>query len=158
MKCANHPAADAIGLCSDCGRALCPECQVGLERVACAACLSSHNNRVTMHFAKQLATSAGMFAIALILLGNLVLPWHEKGMLALMAAFLPFGWSALSRFFTPGGGYFHPAMRWMELLFHLGIAVMIGWLVGPWQIYKAIKDIRKGRAANASVRVGQETN
>lgn len=111
-----------------------------------------------MHFAKQLATSAGMFAIALILLGNLVLPWHEKGMLALMAAFLPFGWSALSRFFTPGGGYFHPAMRWMELLFHLGIAVMIGWLVGPWQIYKAIKDIRKGRAANASVRVGQETN
>lgn len=78
-------------------------------------------------------------------------------MLALMAAFLPFGWSALSRFFTPGGGYFHPAMRWAELLFHLGISTMIGWLVGPWKIYKAIREIRKGRAANASIRADQET-
>lgn len=157
MKCANHPTSDAVGLCNDCGRAVCPECQVGLEQVLCAACLTSHNNQVTVHFAKQLAMSGGLFVVALVFLGNHELPWHQKGMLALMAAFFPFGWSALSRFFTPGGGYFHPGMRWVSLLCHLGISAMLGWLVGPWQIYKAVQQISQSRAANASVRIGQET-
>lgn len=36
MKCWHHPAEDAVGVCRHCGRGLCPECAVELERwLAC---------------------------------------------------------------------------------------------------------------------------
>lgn len=151
MKCANHIGADAVGICNGCSRALCPECQVGDESVLCAACLTARNNQVMRHFATQLAISGGLLVGTLVVLKDAALPWHQLGAMALMMAFLPFGWSALSRFFNPGGGYFNPATRWLSLLFHFAVAAMLGWLVGPWQIYKAIREIRKGRVANASV-------
>jgi B-box zinc finger protein len=41
MRCANHPDRTALGYCSRCGKALCPECLVRLSTGNfCDACVS----------------------------------------------------------------------------------------------------------------------
>jgi hypothetical protein len=150
MKCANHPGSDAIGLCTGCQRALCSECQTDNDTVLCSRCVIAHNNAVTRYFFKQLAISGLLLAGSLSILSNSPVAWQTATLLALMASFLPFGWSALTRYFPPGHHYFHPAARFMALSFHLFVAALLGWLVGPWQIYKAVREIMKARSANLS--------
>lgn len=151
MKCANHPTLDAVGICNGCGRGVCPDCQIGLDQVLCAACLTAHNKQVMVRFTKQLAMSVVLLVGSLIFLRNSALGWQQVIIYSLMVTFLPFGWTTLSRIFSPDGGYFNAGTRWVSLLVHLAVAAMLGWLVGPWQIYKAIVEIRKARAANTSV-------
>lgn len=154
MKCANHPTQDAVGLCAGCNRALCPECLVGIELALCTPCLTNHNNQVTKHFIKQLLLAGVCGGFTLSLLYKSGIGMGAITLLSLMAAFFPFGWSALSRYFVPGGGYFDLSMRWASLAIHIGVSAMLGWVVGPYQIYKAIRQILKARAANAAVRAG----
>ncbi|MDQ5877832.1 MAG: hypothetical protein QG616_1839 [Pseudomonadota bacterium] len=154
MKCANHPAMDAVGICTGCSRALCPECQVGIEQVLCGACLVAHNRQVIQGFYKQLALSAVCGLVAVILLAGSTLPDNQVVLLTIMATFFPFGWTALSKYFAPGGGYFHATARWLSLAMHIATAALLGCVVGPYQIYVAIREIRKGKSANALVQNG----
>ena len=151
MKCANHPVMDAVGLCTGCSRALCPECQVGIEQVLCGGCLVAHNRQVIQGFYKQLALSAVCGLVAMILLAGSTLPGDRVVVLTIMATFFPFGWTALSKYFAPGGGYFRATARWLSLAMHIATAALLGCFVGPYQIYVAIREIRKGKSANASV-------
>ena len=152
MKCANHPTQDAVGLCTGCNRALCPECQVGIELTMCTPCLTAHNNQVKKYFIKQLLLAGVCGGLTLSMLSKSGIGVGPITVLSLMAAFFPFGWSALSRYFVPGGGYFYLSMRWASLAMHIGVSAVLGWIVGPYQIYKAIRQIQKARAANAAVR------
>ena len=151
MKCANHPGADAIGLCTGCQQALCPACQIGDHEVLCRDCLVVHNQAVAGHFYKQLAISGGILAASLFFLSKTALTWDQIVIAALALTFLPFGWSALSRIFDSGSGYYHPLTRFIALSAHLVFSVLLGWLVGPWQIYKAIREILKAREANLAI-------
>jgi hypothetical protein len=39
MKCANHPEIDAVGVCVNCGRAVCSECRIMLDgKTFCSSC------------------------------------------------------------------------------------------------------------------------
>lgn len=151
MKCANHPDTDAIGLCTTCQRALCPACQIGDREVSCRDCLVAHNQAVVGHFYKQLAISGAILAASLFFLSQTALTWDRIVIGALALTFLPFGWSALSRFFHSGSDYYHPLMRFISLSAHLVFSAMLGWLVGPWQIYKAIREILKAREINLAI-------
>ncbi len=151
MKCANHPDTDAIGLCTGCQRALCPDCQIGEREALCSGCLVAHNQAVAGHFYKQLAISGVILAASLFFLSRAALTWEQVVIGALALTFLPFGWSALSRFFDSGGGYYHPLTRFFSLTVHLVFSAMLGWLVGPWQIYKATREILKAKEANLTV-------
>lgn len=151
MKCANHPDTDAIGLCTACQRALCPACQIGDREVLCSDCLVAHNQAVAGHFYKQLAMSGGILAASLFFLSQTALTWDRIVVGALALTFLPFGWSTLSCFFHSGSGYYHPLMRFISLAAHLVFSAMLGWLVGPWQIYKAIREILKAREVNLAI-------
>lgn len=152
MKCANHPETDAAGLCTGCQRALCPACQIGEHEVLCSACLIAHNQSVTRYFYKQLAISAVLLVGGLTFLSKAALPWNEIVTLSLALTFLPFGWSALSRFFPSGNDYTHPLTRFISLATHLAVSAVLGWVVGPWQIAKAIREILKAREANLIAR------
>lgn len=152
MKCANHPGLDAIGLCAGCNRALCTDCQAGIEQLLCGACLVGHNRQVIKHFYLQLALAVGCGFAALVILAGSGLDAGRVTLFTLMAAFFPFGWSALSRYFSPGGGYFGFTARWVSLIMHIAASACLGCIVGPYQIYRAIREIRKGSAANAVVR------
>lgn len=151
MKCANHPAHDAIGVCTDCGLALCPNCRASDERLRCATCLTLHNQRVIRHFGLRLAGSLALFVVALAFVVDRELAVLEKLAICLMAAFFPFGWSALSKVFAPGDQYPFGIMRWMALLSHAAASAALGWVVGPYQVYKGVREILKARQANASV-------
>lgn len=151
MKCANHPGADAIGLCSGCQRALCSACQIGDRELLCRDCLVAHNRAVTRYFYKQLAISSVILAVSLFFLSQTVLSWDRILLGALALTFLPFGWSALSRVFQSGGTYDHPMTRFIALSAHLVFSALLGWLLGPWQIYKAIREILKAREVNLAI-------
>lgn len=151
MKCAHHPAHDAIGVCTDCGLALCPDCRASDERLLCANCLTRHNQRVMRHFGLRLAGSLALFVVALAFVVDRELGVLEKLAVCLMAAFFPFGWSALSKVFAPGDHYPFGIMRWAALLSHAGASAALGWVVGPYQVYKGVREILKARQANAGV-------
>lgn len=151
MKCAHHPAHDAIGVCTDCGVALCPECRASDERFLCGRCLVQHNQRVIRHFGLRLTGSLALFVTALSLVVNAQFGILEKLAICLMAAFFPFGWSALSKVFSPGDQYPFGLMRWVALASHAGASAALGWIVGPFQLYKGVREILKARRANVSV-------
>ena len=106
---------------------------------------------MTSHFYKQLAISGVILVASLFFLSRTALTWEQIVIGALALTFLPFGWSALSRFFDSGGGYYHPLTRFFSLSVHLVFSAMLGWLVGPWQIYKATREILKAKEANLTV-------
>lgn len=151
MKCANHPAEDAVGLCSGCGRALCPECQVGIEQVMCSPCLVAHNSQVIRQFSIQLGLGAVCGLLVFSLASSMPIPAGQMTLLTFMGACFPFGWAALSKYFAPGGGYFGAMARWMSLAFHIATSAVLGCIVGPYQIYVALREINKGRMANRTV-------
>lgn len=148
MKCTNHPETDAVGVCQGCGISVCQQCKASLEGVLCDSCLASDNSGVMRQFMIELAISGGLFVLALSLVIGVEMPVTNKLMLCLMAAFLPFGWGALSRFFTTGSEFANPVTSIMALSMHLAGAAMLGILVGPPRIYKAIREIMKARQGN----------
>lgn len=151
MKCANHHGTDAIGLCTACQRALCPACQIGDRELLCRDCAVAHNQAVAGHFYKQLAISGVILVASLFFLSQTVLSWDRIVLEALALTFLPFGWSALSRVFHSGSTYYHPLTRFISLSAHLVFSALLGWLVGPWQIYKAVREIIRAREANLAI-------
>lgn len=155
MRCAYHPGHDAIGLCVGCNRALCPDCQAGIEQLLCGSCLIGHNRQVIKHCYSRLTLAAGCGAAVLAILVGSGLDAGAATLFAIMATFFPFGWSALSRFFLPSGGYFGVAARWLSLGMHIAVSAILGFFVGPYQIYRVIREIRKCSAANAAVLSGR---
>lgn len=152
MKCANHPLADAVGLCGGCSRALCAECQVGTDMVICSPCLIAYNGKVIRQFSIQLGLAAVCGLVVLTLISSSAMPAGQIVLLTFMAACFPFGWSALSKYFSPGGGYFGVTARWLSLVMHIATSALLGCVVGPYQIYVALREINKGRTANRAVR------
>jgi hypothetical protein len=81
MKCFNHPAAEAVGLCRSCGRALCHDCvaEVGMSvrcRNRCEADVAAINDmvlrgRAAYQKGSALQSKTGMFTvmIGVVLLG-----------------------------------------------------------------------------------------
>lgn len=100
MKCANHPDTDAIGLCTSCQRALCPECQIGDGEVLCGHCLVAHNQAVTSHFYKQLAISGVILVASLFFLSRTALTWEQIVIGALALTFLPLAGAPSPAFLT----------------------------------------------------------
>lgn len=152
MRCKNHPEVEAVGICKDCGAALCGACNASAEGMLCAGCLVSHNRKVMREFGIEVAMSVGLFVVALSFMAGSGIETTKLLIICLMAAFLPFGWGALSRYFSSGSEYIHPVTRLMSLSFHLVVSAFLGIFVGPPRIYRAIREITKARAANATVK------
>lgn len=152
VRCKTHSETEAIGICEVCSAALCGACIVSLDRCICSQCLIGHNRQVMRQLTIELAISGGLFLAAISVLGRLGLETTMLLIACLMAAFLPFGWGALSRYFSTGSEYINPVSRFTSLTIHLVGAALLGIIVGPPRIYRAIREITKARHANASVR------
>lgn len=154
MKCANHPDTDAVGICQGCGSALCPECRAGDDFLICAPCLVRHNKRVMRQFGIEVAISASLLFFAATFLIGTPMSASHKVLFSLMAAFLPFGWSALSRYFSAGSEFTNPMVRLTAFSAHFIGAALLGIVVGPPRIFKAVREILVARKANAAVKSG----
>ena len=141
MQCAQHIDRGAVGTCNTCGRGLCSECMSTFDPPACTQCTLKHNSSVAAHLNRQLAVMAALFVIALIfLLDRTSFGPAIAG--ALIAAFFPAGWNFLGRYFSPGGGYRYPLARWMNLAVQAGLALMLGVVLGPIQLFQAWKQMQ----------------
>lgn len=108
---------------------------------ACTQCTLKHNSSVAAHLKRQLAVMAALFVITLIfLLDRTSLGPAITG--ALVVAFFPAGWNFLGRYFSPGGSYRYPLARWMNLAVQAGLALMLGVVLGPIQLFQAWKQLQ----------------
>jgi len=150
MQCTQHVDQGAVGTCNSCGRGLCPECISVFQPPLCPTCALAHNQGVERQLKRQLAWMGALFVIALILLmGHMTAPSAIGG--ALMVAFFPAGWRFLGKFFSPDGNYLHPLARWMNLGFQAGLALMLGVVLGPIQLFKAWKEMQIVRATQRNL-------
>jgi hypothetical protein len=67
MRCANHPDRTALGYCSRCGKALCPECLVRLSSGNfCEACANPAPPVRRRTIPRWLIIAAALFVVLLL--------------------------------------------------------------------------------------------
>lgn len=151
MSCAQHGDNETIAVCNGCGTALCQDCVRSDDGRLCGNCLVAHNNGVIRHFVLRLAGSALLLVFALGAVSNYPeAPFLLKLVAALTITFIPFGWRALSRVFSPGANPFS-FFGFVNLMAHLVFAALIGWIIGPYQLFKGIDEVVRARKTNTEI-------
>jgi len=143
MKCAQHYEADAVGTCVTCGKGLCPTCADMFSKPYCERCVVQVNRSAVQHneglirkAKRSLLVPAVLLPVALWTLSSLGTARNLNSfintlIMSAAVATTPAGWSFLSRYFEPSGGYFHIFARWLNAGFHLALSVVLGMVVGP---------------------------
>lgn len=141
MECINHPGVTAAGTCNICGKALCPDCLNRFNPPLCEPCLTTHN----MSVARRLYFDIGVTAV--IFLGVFAVTvtknpgyWQAGVLFGLMLSCAYWGWQFMGRVsipiaFTSGAALF------AYLIAKALVALLLGFIVMPWQIAKRIKEI-----------------
>ncbi len=141
MECFNHPGSSAAGTCQQCGKALCVECLKRFEPPMCEPCFIKNNDGVTRRLYCGLAVTAIIF-IAVTVFCFQASPNKSGGVFTgFVAACAYWGWQFLGRFsvpvlFTSGFGLI------TYFIFKAVLAMLIGIIAMPVQIFKAVRDIR----------------
>lgn len=139
MKCIAHPESDTRG-----------ECIGGFITPLCAECLGEHNKRVAMEMYKGLGITAIVFAVGMSLAVSDALDGRGGSAHVFMwplLAFTYWGWTFLSDHFprlTEG-----PLnARFVYCFVKLVLAYFVGLLVGPWQIFRVVRQLYAAKKEN----------
>lgn len=148
MNCAEHPFEAAVAVCPGCQRGLCAACAAEFGQPVCAPCVMAHNKGVIRSFTFKLAMMVVLCAASLGLAWGLL----EAKYLALLgatSAFAPWGWEFMRRLgLARDVEYVSPVVQLSNILLQLLGAMLLGLVVGPYQLYKAAKEIRTARSTN----------
>lgn len=151
MQCANHSEMAAVVLCAGCQRGLCTECAAEFGQPACARCVMAHNKGVIRSFTFKLVLMVVLCASSL----GLAWPLLEAKYLALLgatSAFAPWGWDFMRRIgVIRDVEYVSPVVQLSSILLQLLGAMALGLVVGPYQLYKAAREIRIARDTNRNL-------
>lgn len=144
MKCLNHIDSEATALCQGCNKGLCVHCSTRFDTTLCEQCLLGHNKAVVDD------TWTDLLMTVILFLGitwffhkpqATHLPLINSATLGIMFAFMYWGWKFLSNLFPLvwiGSG-----LVWLILTIVKFIAAyFVGLIVGPFQIIKAVRQIR----------------
>ena len=160
MKCFNHNAMDATATCQDCGKGLCVECSSRFDIMLCEPCLLTHNSQVSRQMYVGLALTAAIFIVTTYFLGSQTtakgqsMGYSTAAFAGLLLAFTYWGWRFLSDYFprlTQGTG-------WVWLVYFVlkfVAAYFIGFIVGPYQIFKHFREIYRARNVKQQIARGQ---
>lgn len=160
MKCSEHPVLDAVSTCQACGKGLCPDCTEAFVRPLCIPCAIqenktalAHNDAMIREAKKPMYLAGGLFVLtfALILNSAGIEGALSAMVVATVVAMTPAGWQFLGRFFNPGSGYVHLGMRWASAFVHLGMSMALGVIIGPIQILKSLRQIKRLKQLNAEI-------
>jgi len=145
MKCFNHSDSDANGSCQGCGKGLCGLCVSRFENPLCEPCLTKNNSGVAKQLYLGLAITAAIFISVSVFLFPMASEHGNPGQAFFMGALMAgtyWGWKFLTDYFpslTAG-----TSSVWLiYLLLKFVGAYFIGLIVGPYQIYKMVKEINK---------------
>jgi len=150
MKCSQHIERDAVSQCTDCGRALCPECTAKWSFPICDVC---NYNRAEND--KKLVIKNMLITIPLFVLGFWYAPdqapFTMKLMFGYMLAGLPWGWSVLSRI-TSNIFLFLPIFGWfLYFIVKLSISLFIGEFVLPYKLFLFFKSYKNAQQVQTSI-------
>ena len=177
MNCFNHPALAATATCQNCGRGLCTPCSSRFTLLRCQPCILQNNAAVARKTYASLAATALIFIVTFVFVGNIgsmgmpppsshaLRHMHNvqtanpgiaaQIMVGLLMAFTYWGYKFLSARMprvvigTPFVWFFYFMLKFV-------LAYFIGVFVGPYQIYKSIRELRivqrtKGQIARGEI-------
>jgi len=148
VNCADHPYEAAVAVCVGCQRGLCAACAAEFGQPACANCVMAHNKGVIRGFTFKLAMMVVLCAASLGLAWTL-LDAKYLALLGATSAFAPWGWEFMRRLgLARDVEYVSPVVQLSNILLQLLGAMVLGLVVGPYQLYKAVKEIRIARSTN----------
>ncbi len=155
MECINHPGTAAAGSCQSCGKALCSSCANRFAPPHCEPCLLAHNASVAQRLYIDLAVTVFIFlGVAALVAYHAEVNKSGGIVLGLMLAGAYWGWQFLNRIPTPiiltsGAGF----------LIYAGIKLMLaiitGFVIGPWEIFKRIKEINAIKTLKKEIETGK---
>lgn len=163
MKCSTHADSDAAAQCRACSRGLCHACSSRFTLMMCEGCLLQHNRSIARSMYLKLAGTVvafAFFAWMALSLEHAPLSGAEYAkylasrlMIAAFFAFAIWGWDFLDRnvrhlvVATPLVWFFY---LWIKLW----LALLIGIFVGPYQIYRMVREIRTTRVTARGIAEG----
>jgi len=154
MKCFSHPDGDAAAQCKSCSRGLCHSCAQRFSLMMCEGCILQHNGSVARSMYVRLIGTGILFVLLSWLFLTMKPPTLEQGqyftfavsrlLIALIFAFALWGWDFLDRHTRHLVSASLPV--WVfYFLFKFMLSIVIGIIVGPYQIYRMVKEIRTAR-------------
>lgn len=155
MECINHPGTAAAGTCQMCGKALCAPCMNRFDPPVCEPCLITHNGALVRRLYLDLAVTAIIFAGVAAFVAFNVQTNREGGIIVgLMLAGAYWGWQFLSKIpmpviLTTGAGLI------FYFFLKFSLAVLAGFIIAPWQIFKRVKKIRAISKLEKEIKAGQ---
>lgn len=160
MKCAEHPNLDAVATCQGCGKGLCATCTGQFEQPLCHPCVVAHNRAVVADHDQAIreerrpvlwACAVFVLVAGWVMAANGVAGIKPGLVTGFLFAMLPAGWKFLGRFFDSGTGYQHAGARWVALPVHLMFSLLLGIVVGPFQIVRAVIRIKRLRREKQAI-------
>jgi hypothetical protein len=113
----------------------------------------AHNQGVIRSFAFKLAVMALLCVVSLVLAWSL-LDAKYLALLGATSAFAPWGWSFMHRFgLIRNIEYVNPVVQLSNILLQLLGAMAFGLVVGPYQLYKAAREMRIAHNTNRNLMV-----
>lgn len=160
MKCFAHDDRDATATCQPCGKGLCSECSRRFDLILCDTCLLAHNQAVLSQMYSGVAITVIIFAAATYFLGSMEMRdgtsfgFDKAWFLSLLLAFTYWGWKFLSE--RQRLAFLGNINFWLfYFLIKFALSYFVGLIVGPYQIYKMMKEIRTASKTNQLIARGQ---
>lgn len=160
MKCFNHNEMDATATCQECSKGLCVNCSSRFNAMLCESCLLNHNKSVATQMYTGLAITIAIFLGFIYFIGSTefrsgeTLGFAKAIFPSLIFAFTYWGWKFMTSHFpslTMGSGNV-----WIMYFFLKFIAsYFIGLIVGPYQIFKMLKEINSTNKVKAKIARGE---
>lgn len=148
MKCANHPAEDAVGTCVDCGKGLCVECTNAYSLPICQSCNSVRVKGEKVDLQKRIVLTFVFFAIGFYFMVNSA-PSISVGtiiggiIIGYLFAGIPWGWQFLNKI-TPSMFLFLSFAGWVVyFLVKTILSFMIGFIALPFKLFGMLKDAKR---------------
>jgi hypothetical protein len=160
MKCFNHNEMDATATCQECSKGLCVNCSSRFNAMLCESCLLNHNKSVSTQMYTGLAITIAILLGFTYFIGGMELPNGQtlgfaKAILpSLILAFTYWGWKFMTNHFpslSMGSG----TVWIMYFMIKFVAALHIGLIVGPYQIYKMLKEINSTNKVKSQIASGE---
>lgn len=159
MKCTVHTQTDATARCTTCGGGLCAPCAQRFSTPMCETCLLAHNRAVGHEMIRGLSFSLLLFLGMTVFLWQVAIEpqggppsaYFAAAFGSLLVSFTYWGWRFVSERW--------PGLALQNLLMHfllkLFVAYFIGLFVGPYQIYKSVRELSVVRKTAGQIARGE---
>jgi len=137
MECINHVGKNAVMQCQSCGSFICSDCACESERNLCRSCEVNSFAQHRDSSIRSLVVAGAIFVLMFIVISNPETSFVTRLSGAYVLSSIIYGWSAISNYEKMKAMNFNKVYVFPKCI----IAILIGWLVLPYKVYKDLKVI-----------------